>query len=79
MYNLTHLHLQWNKVSKLEGLDKLYNMKKLYIGNNNISVVENLENLKYLEELHVEKQSLDSPDGLAFEPKTMMALGVRLF
>lgn len=76
MYNLTHLHLHCNKIGKIEGLDKLYNLKKLYLGNNCISVVENLENLKYLEELHIEKQNTTSPDGLAFDPRTILSLGV---
>ncbi|KAJ2941306.1 hypothetical protein O0L34_g3504 [Tuta absoluta] len=78
MYNLTHLHLQWNKITKIEGLDKLYNLKKLYLGNNRISVLENLEGLKYLEELYIEKQNLDSPDGLCFDPRTVSAIGMSL-
>jgi Leucine-rich repeat (LRR) protein len=76
MYNVTHLHLQWNKISKIEGLDKLYNLKKLYLGNNRISVVENLDKLKYLEELYIEKQSIENADGLCFDPRTVMSIGV---
>lgn len=76
MYNLTHLHLQWNKINKIEGLDALYNLKKLYLGNNCISVLENLEKLKYLEELHIEKQNIDNEDGLCFEPRTVLGIGV---
>lgn len=76
MYNLTHLHLQWNKIRKIEGLDRLYNLKKLYLGNNCISVVENLDGLKYLEELHIEKQDTGNFDGLCFEPRAMISIGV---
>lgn len=76
MYNLTHLHLQWNKIRKIDGLDRLYHLKKLYLSNNCISVVENLDKNKFLEELHIEKQNTDSADGLCFEPRTMIALGV---
>ncbi|XP_059055868.1 uncharacterized protein LOC131849767 [Achroia grisella] len=78
LYKLTHLHLQWNKIEKVEGLEKLYNLKKLYLGNNRISVVENLEGNRYLEELHIEKQDIYSPDGLCFDPKTIMSLGPSL-
>lgn len=76
LYNLTHLHLQWNKITKIEGLDSLTKLKKLYLSNNRISVVENLEGLRYLEELHIEKQNIDNSDGLCFDPKTMIAIGV---
>lgn len=76
MYNLTHLHLQWNKITKIEGLEKLVKLKKLYLGKNQISVVENLEGLKYLEELHIEKQSKEDWDPLCFDPRTMIAIGV---
>lgn len=76
LYNLTHLHLQWNKINKLEGLNSLYKLKKLYLGNNKISVVENLEGLKHIEELHIEKQNIDGTDGLCFDPRTVIAIGV---
>lgn len=79
LYNVTHLHLQWNKITKLEGLDALHCLKKLYLGNNKISVIENLEGLKYLEELHIEKQNVDSADALCFDPRTMIYIGVRIF
>lgn len=78
LYNCTHLHLQWNKITKIEGLETLYNLKKLYLGSNKISVVENLEGLKYLEELHIEKQITDGPDGLCFDPRTILNIGVSL-
>lgn len=78
LYNITHLHLQWNKITKIEGFEKLYNLKKLYLGNNRISVLENLENLKYLEELHIEKQNMDNSDGLCFDPRTIIAIGVSI-
>ncbi|KPJ00850.1 Leucine-rich repeat-containing protein 67 [Papilio xuthus] len=78
MYNLTHLHLQWNKISKIEGLDKLTKLKKLYLGSNCICVVENMTGLKYLEELHIEKQNADGPDALCFDPRTMLAIGTTL-
>nr|XP_053618256.1 uncharacterized protein LOC128679824 [Plodia interpunctella] len=74
-YNVTHLHLQWNKIEKIGGLEKVHKLKKLYLGNNKISVVENLENLKHLEEFHIEKQNIDGPDGLCFDPRTMAFLG----
>lgn len=76
LYNVTHLHLQWNKITKMEGLESLHSLKKLYLGNNKISVVENLEGLKYLEELHIEKQNLDGPDTLCFDPRTLIYIGV---
>ncbi|KAG6464089.1 hypothetical protein O3G_MSEX014266 [Manduca sexta] len=78
LYNVTHLHLQWNKITKIEGLEKLYNLKKLYLNNNRISVVENLETLRYLEELHIEKQNTESPDGLCFDPRTVISIGSSL-
>ncbi|CAG5055133.1 unnamed protein product [Parnassius apollo] len=78
MCNLTHLHLQWNKITKIEGLDKLTKLKKLYLGCNCISVVENLMGLKYLEELYIEKQNVDSPDPLCFEPRTIVSIGATL-
>ncbi|KAH9637386.1 hypothetical protein HF086_011999 [Spodoptera exigua] len=78
LYNLTHLHLQWNKITKMEGLECLHCLKKLYLGNNKISVVENLEGLKYLEELHIEKQNLDGPDALCFDPRTIIYIGASL-
>ncbi|CAH2057185.1 unnamed protein product, partial [Iphiclides podalirius] len=78
MYNLTHLHLQWNKITKLEGLDKLTKLKKLYLNNNCISVVENLTMLKYLEELHIEKQNLEGTDALCFDPRTVLSIGATL-
>ncbi|KAM3961451.1 uncharacterized protein ACR2FA_004567 [Aphomia sociella] len=78
LYNVTHLHLQWNKIEKMEGLEKLYNLKKLYLGNNKISVVENLDGIRYLEELHIEKQDINSPDGLCFDPRTLMSIGASL-
>lgn len=77
-YSITHLHLQWNKITKMEGLDGLHCLKKLYLGNNRISVVENLEGLKYLEELHIEKQNLDSPEALCFDPRTLVFIGVSM-
>lgn len=70
------MHLQWNKIEKIEGIETLYKLKKLYLGNNRISVVENLDKLKYLEELHIEKQNVNNIDGLCFDPRTMIALGV---
>ncbi|CAH1640672.1 unnamed protein product [Spodoptera littoralis] len=78
LYNVTHLHLQWNKITKMEGLEALHSLKKLYLGNNKISVVENLEGLKYLEELHIEKQNLDGPDPLCFDPRTLIYIGASL-
>ncbi|XP_063542452.1 uncharacterized protein LOC134751046 [Cydia strobilella] len=78
LYNLTHLHLQWNQLNKIQGLEKLYKLKKLYLSHNRISVVENLEKLKYLEELHIEKQDTTNPDGLCFDPRTMIAIGSSL-
>ncbi|KAJ8710110.1 hypothetical protein PYW07_009476 [Mythimna separata] len=78
LYNITHLHLQWNKITKMEGLDSLHCLKKLYLGNNRISVVENLEGLKYLEELHIEKQNLECPDALCFDPRTLIYIGASL-
>lgn len=78
MCNLTHLQLQWNKITKLEGLDNLTKIKKLYLGNNCIGVVENLTALRQLEELHIEKQNLDGPDALCFEPRTILSLGVSI-
>ncbi|XP_072948049.1 uncharacterized protein JMJD7 [Epargyreus clarus] len=78
LYNLTHLHLQWNRINKIEGLEKLTKLKKLYLSNNRISVVENLESLKYLEELHIEKQNVDDCDPLCFDPRTMIAIGATL-
>ncbi|KOB71384.1 Pla2g4b [Operophtera brumata] len=59
----------------MEGLQTLYNLKKLYLSSNRISVVENLEGLKYLEELHIEKQVTDGPDGLCFDPRTVLNIG----
>lgn len=41
-------------------------------------MVENLEAHKYLEELHIEKQMTGGPDGLCFDPRTVMNLGVCL-
>lgn len=76
LYNLTHLHLQWNKISKIEGINNLTKLKKLYLSNNRITVVENLEGLKYLEELHIEKQTMEDSDSLCFDPKTMIFIGV---
>lgn len=76
MFNLTHLHLQWNKITKIEGLSGLTRLKRLYLGYNCISVVENLEGLKFLQELRIEKQVTDNADGLCFEPRTAIALGV---
>lgn len=78
MYNLTHLHLQWNRISKIEGLDKLTKLKKLYLGSNCICVVENMTGLKYLEEFHIEKQNADGPDALCFDPRNMLAIGVNI-
>lgn len=76
LYNLTHLHLQWNNITKIEGLENLVKLKKLYLSCNKISVVENLEGLKYLEELHIEKQNIHGSDPLCFDPRTMIAIGV---
>ena len=76
LHNLTHLHLQWNKIAKIDGIENLTKLKKLYLSNNRISVVENLEALRYLEELHIEKQNIENSDALCFDPKTMIAIGV---
>ncbi|XP_061724310.1 uncharacterized protein LOC133530416 [Cydia pomonella] len=78
LYNLTHLHLQWNQINKIQGLEKLHKLKKLYLSHNRISVVEKLETLKFLEELHIEKQDTNNPDGLCFDPRTMIAIGSSL-
>lgn len=40
--------------------------------------MENLENLKYLEELHIEKQNMNNADGLCFDPRSMLSLGVSI-
>jgi len=74
MGNLTHLYLQKNQISRINGLNGLSRLQKLYLGHNSITVVEGLENVESLTELHIENQSLPPGESLLFDPRTMEAL-----
>ncbi|CAH3194786.1 unnamed protein product, partial [Porites evermanni] len=76
--NLTHLYLQKNQITKIEGLDNLKRLTKLYLGSNAITVVEGLERLENLRELHIEKQTLPPGEKLLFEPRSLQALAKSL-
>lgn len=56
---LTHLYLQWNRITKIENLDRLKNLRKLYLGYNEITRFEGVSKLNQLEELHLEYQTIN--------------------
>ena len=65
--NLTHLYLENNEISQIEGLPEAC-LQKLYLNENDIEVIENLENANNLTELHVASQRLPPYQPLRFAP-----------
>lgn len=55
--NLTWLDLSFNKISMIEGLDKLTKMQDLSLFNNKISQIEGLDNLTDLNVLSLGESS----------------------
>lgn len=51
--NLTELNLSFNKITKIDNLDKLTFIKKIDLWNNEITEIDNLETLRTLNDLHL--------------------------
>jgi hypothetical protein len=71
---LTHLYLQDNSISSLEGLEECQGLSKLYLDGNQIAVVEGLYNCPWLEELHMNGQKLPAGTNMQFCPHSMRSL-----
>ncbi|ETW00326.1 hypothetical protein H310_07696 [Aphanomyces invadans] len=74
--HLTHVHLQRNRISKIEHFDALVHLEKLYLDGNQISRLEGLANCTSLQELHLSNQvaAPSSGDEFTFDEDSIMTL-----
>lgn len=64
LVNLEELWLGKNKITKLQGLEKLAKLRLLSIQSNRITKIEGLENLVNLEEFYISHNGLEKLEGL---------------
>ncbi|ETV79510.1 hypothetical protein H257_07502 [Aphanomyces astaci] len=86
--HLTHLHLQRNRISKMEHFEALVHLEKLYLEGNRISRLAGLAHCTLLHELHLSNQTLGNDEedgggggdgcGFTFEAHSMATLGQSL-
>lgn len=74
---LTHLYLQWNRITHIDNLHCLTNLKKLYLSYNEISHVGGIERLVHLEELHLEYQKLCGNQLVSIDVNSLCGVSVR--
>ena len=72
--NLTHLFLQSNNITKLQGLNGLTKLQKIFLSHNRIRCVEGLSSCSSLLELQIADQRMGPDEFLSFDQNTLYGL-----